>query len=168
MPRQFKFRGWHPEANRMFDFKFDRFSFFSTDISKKPLKYIEVNGYSMIDPNSIPDPKDYPKVYLNAGRIEKPNSPFPINLLHIDIDDPKLVIMQYLENYHDKNGKEVCEGDILKYDDMFIEVSFNGIQFMFTSKNTTRHFNFYLNAPKFEVVGNIYQNLELLGISELS
>ena len=62
----------------------------------------------------------------------------------------------------DKNGKEIYEGDVVKSPDMtcLAYVVYNHYSFVLFAKDTTYdYFDYYEN---FEVVGNIYENKDLL------
>ena len=75
-------------------------------------------------------------------------------------------IDQCIEQYtglKDKNGKEIYEGDILKFEDSIFEVGWfsKGARFGFCPiKNCNIGMGFSLNRT--EVIGNIHENAELL------
>jgi uncharacterized phage protein (TIGR01671 family) len=103
---------------------------------------------------------------------------FRFENFHIDTEKP--VYMQFTGLY-DKNGKEIYEGDIVKFlppfappftSEVFLEV---GCFFIYNNKrNTAKTTNntmqdisipIYQLACSFEVIGNIYENPELLEAS---
>ena len=62
---------------------------------------------------------------------------------------------------YDKNGKEIYEGDILREGkDVFIEVVYDAPQFCY--KDNDFGYKFLNHPENFEVIGNIYDNKELL------
>lgn len=91
----------------------------------------------------------------------------PRNVFPIDVDDKKDPIMQYT-GLKDRNGKEIYEGDIVNH------------AFQFTANQTTGEvawnmegLGWYIercsagsyplsNVVNIEVIGNIYENPELL------
>lgn len=82
-------------------------------------------------------------------------------------------VMQYT-GLKDKNGKEIYEGDIIKYEvpcesGSFIDyilVKWGKVEFSFLKKTSNNKFyrTTYQGLYKYgEVIGNIYENPELLG-----
>jgi uncharacterized phage protein (TIGR01671 family) len=70
----------------------------------------------------------------------------------------KFILMQYT-GLKDKNGKDIYEGDICKNDGGMIgEIVFNEFAWMFRWKSG----NYYPFGQWCEVIGNIYENPELL------
>lgn len=67
---------------------------------------------------------------------------------------------------HDKNGKEIYEGDILKgYWNTLLVVYFDKDYLQYRVKNTdgnNREISYYGNNMTLEVIGNIHDNPELL------
>ena len=59
----------------------------------------------------------------------------------------------------DKNGKEIYEGDILKYRG---KLSFNDPPFVVEWQNDDARWTEFYPSNNFEVIGNIYENPELL------
>jgi hypothetical protein len=75
------------------------------------------------------------------------------------------VLMQYT-GLKDKNGKDIYEGDTVKRGDVLYKVIWSKPNAMFymVSKNGRALFNDYTDKSKnvVEVIGNIYENPELL------
>lgn len=89
----------------------------------------------------------------------------PISGLPIVTDDP---VMQFT-GLHDKNGKEIYEGDVLASDYFKIcSVVYRDAAFSLSTDLTGPDENPFLlggcidEGGSFEVIGNIYENLEFL------
>ncbi|MFR2837861.1 MAG: YopX family protein [Zhenhengia sp.] len=87
------------------------------------------------------------------------------------IDDVEM--MQYT-GLKDKNGKEIYEGDIVKYNynnqvyqDVYAKVEYSIAGFRLNADYISRHLSRHIriaNTDYYEVVGNIYENPELLEV----
>jgi hypothetical protein len=158
--RKFKFRAWHPKANRMIDFGLDKYSL--ETITQKIKKIDLGNGYSIDSSTLKPS-----SLYLRGYFLERKDE-LPLITL-IDMEDPDLVIMQYLgEDCKDCNGIELCEGDIVKYCGSEIEIGTitykgHGYRMEYFIRG---HYHFVGNYDfkwnRLEKIGNIYQTPELL------
>ena len=94
---------------------------------------------------------------------EHGNYSIPIKNGKADIS--RYIIMQYT-GLSDKNGKEIYEGDKLKCEDLYVTVKWcaDSAGFDFESEDG-RSISFYTKeyvVEHFEVIGNIYENSELL------
>lgn len=84
-----------------------------------------------------------------------------LNIRHDKFND--IEFMQYT-GLKDKNGKEIYEGDIVKFLNGIFEVIWcnEKASFILKNKEYKEFLNFiYENNNGMEIVGNIYQNLEL-------
>ena len=113
-------------------------------------------------------------VYPNPRFMPDWNLPF--DMVRTDVD--KNTIGQYT-GLHDKNGKEIYEGDIIEFSyDMFVgnfdtfvakgKIVFEEGAFyveVFENERTTEdeaYLLYSINLDTIEVIGNIYENKELL------
>lgn len=62
----------------------------------------------------------------------------------------------------DKNGKEIYEGDILMADEYVVEIKFKGGQFVGFNEKLNPQETQNRNWLQWEIIGNIYENPELL------
>lgn len=94
--------------------------------------------------------------------IKEPYKNESSNVWHIDAD----TVGQYT-GLTDKNGTKIFEGDIVKYGDTVHNVVFeqrNGTAYFGLVYSTleTLSFGYYQDLKQIEVIGNIYDNPELL------
>lgn len=73
-----------------------------------------------------------------------------------------LILMQYT-GLDDKNGKEIYEGDIAKYENMIGKIMFFNGSFILSDFEETEEWELGVINAEIEVIGNIYENRELLG-----
>jgi len=74
----------------------------------------------------------------------------------------RVVFMQFI-GLHDKNGKEIYEGDVARNRDGEIgEVKFHNACYKFYTVNDFFYMSEYNTVLEMEVIGNIYENKELL------
>lgn len=73
-----------------------------------------------------------------------------------------LILMQYT-GLDDKNGKEIYEGDIAKYENMIGKIMFFNGSFILSDFEETEEWELGVINEELEIMGNIYDNPELLG-----
>lgn len=64
---------------------------------------------------------------------------------------------------HDKNGKEIYEGDIAKYENMIGKIMFLNGSFIMSNFEETEEWELGVINEELEIMGDIYENSELLG-----
>lgn len=97
------------------------------------------------------------KQMLPVGKLEF----FDDNSMHINDEHPCCFVMQYT-GLRDNDGKEVYEGDIIKYGNIKYEICWYKGGFHF--KNVYGAMDSFIRGDFIEVqvIGNIYENKELL------
>ncbi len=77
--------------------------------------------------------------------------------------EPEGIFMQYT-GLKDKNGKEIYEGDIvqLPLSKLAYEVLYDEAQIKLKGPKYLNQDNFRLHSEVYEIIGNIYENPELL------
>jgi len=80
------------------------------------------------------------------------------------------IVMQFT-GLKDKNGKEIYEGDLIKFWDYLGEVYYEDGQYVFSEVEPYKYYELYYidlrsmiyeEQQEIEVIGNIYENPELL------
>ena len=90
---------------------------------------------------------------------------FGIAITYLDSENKNI---SKFTGLHDKHGKEIFEGDIIKIKDETYRITYNGCfsSFDMTNIDKAKQYKdlYILNRDyqKSEIVGNIYQNRELL------
>lgn len=79
------------------------------------------------------------------------------------IDDPDAVIMQFT-GLLDKNGKEIYEDDIIKdhFKNTISRIRYSIERSQFIPDNDNPHYGYWPASVYIEIIGNIYENPELL------
>ncbi|WP_083232313.1 YopX family protein [Fusobacterium massiliense] len=86
----------------------------------------------------------------------------------IDENFSNIELLQYI-GLKDKNNKEIYEGDIVKIDRQLFRVSYMEEKASYMLDEVDSYMSDYLSnydINKLEKVGNIYENVELLGENE--
>ena len=79
----------------------------------------------------------------------------------LETEDCKIVVQQ-CTGIKDKNGVLIYEGDIVLFDEEYGTIEFDEACFLVTVDNVTRQLS-EIYEYELEIVGNIYENPELLG-----
>lgn len=96
------------------------------------------------------------------GKIVTGFNPFASGVDHFTYEE-KAILTQFT-GLTDKNGKEIYEGDIVKNNDSIWDIYYDeGAWKMGLNGKRTNNDHLFLLEPKHsEVIGNIYENPELL------
>ena len=142
--RTIKFRAWNKEEKRMFI----------------PIGYFYIDGYLTCIIEDKKTSQNNATEYLDETWYEEGRNPDYSN------GKSSVVLMQNT-GLTDKNGKEVYEGDVVKFNDECGEwinkvVFENGMFWFQNIKNENRQECFIEELISPEVIGNIFANPELL------
>ena len=74
----------------------------------------------------------------------------------------EFIAIEQFTGLHDKNGKEIYEGDITKTDAETIGVVIYGENAHFVNRTKTGNYDLLYDG-RFEIIGNIHENSELFG-----
>ena len=77
-------------------------------------------------------------------------------------DTEDMILMQYT-GLDGKNGKEIYEGDIVKYENITGKIMFFNGSFILSDLEETEEWELGVINEEVEIIGNIYNNPELLG-----
>lgn len=75
---------------------------------------------------------------------------------------PERYKMRQFTGLHDRNGREIYEGDVCKYSHFVGIVKYSDGCFRITDGKHSAYF-ISTDCREIEVIGNIYENLELIG-----
>jgi len=124
----------------------------------------EIKFRAFVDKNII---EGYPaSIYPVENICWREGELVAINLKPCEWIDSKWVILMQYTSLVDEDGKEIYEGDLLKYADSPIyTVSFSNGEFIMVGKSINGSFQRSLREDIthfMKVIGNIYENKELL------
>jgi len=111
-------------------------------------RQIKFRAWNPVDMEMIADPLVYDDVGINDN--------------FENFEDDEYYLMQYT-GLKDKNGKSIFEGDVIRLEDVQAIITFDDGAFqMITSKHQGRSQAIQNRTKRFEIIGNIYENPNLL------
>jgi uncharacterized phage protein (TIGR01671 family) len=84
--------------------------------------------------------------------------------MYYGLNDDSIVLMQFT-GLHDKNGKEIYEGDIVKLNSVNLRIYYSESRALYRAEGSNKwHYdiNEIMEFYNCEVIGNIYENPELI------
>ncbi|MDO8226126.1 YopX family protein [Bacillus cabrialesii] len=161
--REIKFRAWSNKYQHMF-----RVSEISQDRSGYTHGIVDAEFKNEFEP-------EFDSPFAWIGRVDfKKSSDGRVAALGQNPDDEPFYLMQYT-GLKDKNGRDIYEGDVVKFKSAYCEnkiikavVKFKDSlgSFVFNMGDDQGFWRMDASIREIEVIGNIYENPELLEAAE--